>query len=56
MTVDEKEIVIGTLSVEKAPQIMFDLVLEKDFTLSHGWKDGSLYFCGYTAAAEQEYP
>lgn len=56
MTVDEKEMVIGTLSVDKAPQIMFDLVLEKDFTLSHGWKDGSLYFCGYTAAADQGYP
>ncbi|KAL8092529.1 histone deacetylase HDT1-like [Apium graveolens] len=53
MTVDENEMIIGTLSVEKAPQIMFDLVLEKDFTLSHGWKDGSLYFCGYTAAADQ---
>ncbi|KAK1373518.1 Histone deacetylase HDT1 [Heracleum sosnowskyi] len=54
MEVDDKEIVIGTLSVEKAPQIMFDLVLEKDFTLSHGWKDGSLFFCGYTAAADLE--
>lgn len=54
LTVDDKEFVIGTLSIEKAPQIMFDLVLEKDFKLSHGWKDGSLYFCGYTA--EKEYP
>ncbi|KAL1819038.1 hypothetical protein ACET3Z_013907 [Daucus carota] len=52
LQVDDKKYVIGTLSVEKAPQIMFDLVLEKDFTLSHDWKDGSLYFCGYTAAAE----
>uniref|UniRef100_A0A165A9Q3 C2H2-type domain-containing protein n=1 Tax=Daucus carota subsp. sativus TaxID=79200 RepID=A0A165A9Q3_DAUCS len=56
LQVDDKKYVIGTLSAEKAPQIMFDLVLEKDFTLSHDWKDGSLYFCGYTAAAEGEYP
>ncbi|WOG95944.1 hypothetical protein DCAR_0415273 [Daucus carota subsp. sativus] len=54
LQVDDKKYVIGTLSAEKAPQIMFDLVLEKDFTLSHDWKDGSLYFCGYTADESED--
>ncbi|MFS7921714.1 putative histone deacetylase [Helianthus anomalus] len=41
--------VFGTLSSERAPQIIFDLVFEQDLELSHGWKDGSVYFCGYIA-------
>lgn len=53
MTVDGKKFVIGTLSAEKVPQISFDLVLNKDFELSHDWKEGSIYFCGYTA---EQYP
>lgn len=53
MTVEDKKFVIGTLSADKAPQITFDLVLHKDFELSHDWKDGSLYFCGYSA---EQYP
>ncbi|KAL8146453.1 hypothetical protein AgCh_004253 [Apium graveolens] len=49
MTVEDKKFVIGHLSADKFPQISFDLVLDKDFELSHGGKDGSIYFCGYTA-------
>ncbi|KAK1391730.1 NPL domain-containing protein [Heracleum sosnowskyi] len=49
MKVEYKKFVIGTLSADKGPQISFDLVLDKDFELSHDWKDGSIYFCGYTA-------
>lgn len=52
MTVEDKKFVIGTLSADKGPQISFDLVLDKDFVLSHDWKEGSIYFCGYTAEQE----
>ncbi|KAM0024848.1 putative histone deacetylase [Helianthus debilis subsp. tardiflorus] len=49
ININEKEFVVGTLSSERAPQIIFDLVFEQDLELSHGWKDGSVYFCGYIA-------
>lgn len=49
LTVGENSYVIGTLSAEERPQLMFDLVFEKEFELSHGWKNGSVYFIGYTA-------
>ncbi|MCD7460384.1 hypothetical protein HAX54_043417, partial [Datura stramonium] len=49
LTVGENSYVIGTLSAEDRPQLMFDLVFEKEFELSHGWKNGSVYFIGYTA-------
>ncbi|KAF5744812.1 putative Histone deacetylase 2a [Tripterygium wilfordii] len=35
----DKKLVIGTLSSEKFPQVSFDLVFEKEFELSHNWKD-----------------
>ncbi|EXB66237.1 Histone deacetylase HDT1 [Morus notabilis] len=41
--VDDKKFVIGILSSEKFPQISFDLVFEKDFELSHNWKNGNEY-------------
>ncbi|XP_024986019.1 histone deacetylase HDT1-like [Cynara cardunculus var. scolymus] len=46
---NDKKFVVGTLSSERAPQIIFDLVFQQDLELSHGWKDGSVYFCGYVA-------
>ncbi|KAF9587711.1 hypothetical protein IFM89_004688 [Coptis chinensis] len=46
-TVDGKKIVLGTLSTEKCTQITYDLVFDKDFELSHSWKNGSVYFVGY---------
>ncbi|KAL8227207.1 hypothetical protein R6Q57_017039 [Mikania cordata] len=46
---NDEKFVLGNLSSDHAPQIMFDLVFEQDIELSHGWKDGSVYFCGYIA-------
>ncbi|KAK4760573.1 hypothetical protein SAY87_005466 [Trapa incisa] len=34
-----KKLVLGTLSANKFPQISYDLVFEKEFELSHNWKD-----------------
>lgn len=47
--IDNKSFIIGTLSAEARPQLMFDLVFERDFELSHDWKNGSIYFIGYIA-------
>ena len=49
MTINGEKFVVGSLSGEKFPQIAFDLVFEKEFELSHDWKNGSVYFCGYSA-------
>ncbi|KAJ8749954.1 hypothetical protein K2173_013869 [Erythroxylum novogranatense] len=48
---DERKLVLGTLSSENIPQLSFDLVFEKEFELSHNWKNGSVFFCGYKAPA-----
>lgn len=45
--VNGKKLVISTLSHDKCPQVAYDFVFEKDFELSHGWKDGSVFFVGY---------
>ncbi|XP_059306542.1 histone deacetylase HDT1-like [Lycium ferocissimum] len=50
VTIDRKKLVLGTLSSDKLPQQRFDLVFDKDFELSHNWKNGSVYFFGYKAA------
>ncbi|CAN6438663.1 unnamed protein product [Victoria cruziana] len=52
--VDDTKLVIGTLSTEKCTQVSLDLVFEKEFELSHGWKNGSVYFCGYKSIPEDE--
>ncbi|GMP98958.1 hypothetical protein CsSME_00046634 [Camellia sinensis var. sinensis] len=49
VNINGKKLVLGSLSAEKFPQVSFDLVFEKEFELSHDWKDGSVYFCGYSA-------
>ncbi|XP_024983501.1 histone deacetylase HDT1 [Cynara cardunculus var. scolymus] len=49
ITVEEKKLVLGTLHSERLPQQLFDLVFDKDFKLSHNWKNGSVYFYGYKA-------
>ncbi|XP_047322330.1 histone deacetylase HDT1-like [Impatiens glandulifera] len=46
--IDGQKLVLGTLIKEKIPQVNFDLVLHKEFELSHDWKHGDVYFCGYT--------
>ncbi|XP_076887073.1 histone deacetylase HDT1-like [Bidens hawaiensis] len=56
VNINDKKFVVGTLSSERVPQIIFDLVFEQDLELSHGWKDGSVYFCGYIADNPVEYP
>ncbi|XP_076947570.1 histone deacetylase HDT1-like [Bidens hawaiensis] len=47
--VDGKKLVLGTLNSERLPQQLFDLVFDRDFTLSHNWKNGSVFFYGYKA-------
>ncbi|RWR82512.1 histone deacetylase HDT2 [Cinnamomum micranthum f. kanehirae] len=55
--VGDQKIVIGILSSEKCTHMSLDLVFEKEFELSHNWKHGSVYFCGYyTTIGEEEYP
>ncbi|KAL2487230.1 Histone deacetylase HDT1 [Abeliophyllum distichum] len=58
LKVDGKKLVLGTLFTEKLPQQQFDLVFDRDFELSHNWKNGSIYFYGYKASNpfEEEYP
>ncbi|KAG5566595.1 hypothetical protein RHGRI_002225 [Rhododendron griersonianum] len=56
LKINGKMFVVGSLSGEKFPQVSFDLVLEREFELSHDWKNGSVYFCGYTAENPYEYP
>ncbi|GLT82706.1 hypothetical protein SLE2022_010640 [Rubroshorea leprosula] len=51
---DDRKICLGTLSHQNFPQIPFDLVFEKDFLLSHNWKNGSVYFCGYRSPMPEE--
>ncbi|XP_038693009.1 histone deacetylase HDT1-like [Tripterygium wilfordii] len=50
----DQKLVIGTLSSENFPQVSFDLVFEKEFELSHNWKGGSVYFCGYQVPIPEE--
>ncbi|XP_059296453.1 histone deacetylase HDT1-like isoform X2 [Lycium ferocissimum] len=50
VTIDGKKLVLGTLISDKLPQQQFDLVFDKEFELSHNWKNGSVYFFGYKAA------
>ncbi|XP_006481903.1 histone deacetylase HDT1 isoform X1 [Citrus sinensis] len=52
LKVDDKKLVLGTLSAQKFPQFSFDLAIEKDFELSHNWKNGSVYFTGYKLRTE----
>lgn len=53
---DNQKLVLGTLSLAKIPQLSFDLVFEKEFELSHNWKNGSVYFTGYRSVTAEEYP
>ena len=56
MNINGEKFVVGSLSGENFPQVTFDLVFEKEFELSHDWKSGSVYFCGYTADNPFPYP
>ncbi|CAN1252503.1 Histone deacetylase HDT1 [Linum perenne] len=55
--IDGKKLVLGTLSPKKIPQLAFDLAFEREFELSHNWKNGSVYFTGYKSfLPNEEYP
>ncbi|KAM7468296.1 hypothetical protein LguiB_015858 [Lonicera macranthoides] len=56
LNIDGKRLVLGTLNSEKLPQQLFDLVFDRNFELSHSWKNGSVYFYGYKAANHDQYP
>lgn len=51
LIVDHQKFVVGTLTQEKFPQLMGEILLEKGFELSHSWKNGSVYFTGYKVDA-----
>ncbi|RZC70646.1 hypothetical protein C5167_033892 [Papaver somniferum] len=51
-----KKLVVGTLSMDKCPQIQCDLVFEKEFELCHNSKNGSVYFSGYKGFLGPESP
>ncbi|XXG63056.1 hypothetical protein AAC387_Pa05g1324 [Persea americana] len=50
--VNGQKLVLGVLSPDNCTHIPFDLVFEKEFVLSHNWKNGSVYFCGYKSVPE----
>ncbi|XP_058087677.1 histone deacetylase HDT1-like [Magnolia sinica] len=54
VSVGDKKLVLGTLSAEKSAHISFDLIFEREFELSHSWKHGSVYFCGYKSTVPEE--
>ena len=57
--VDDQKLAIGTLSIDKFPQVQFDLVFDKEFELSHTSKTTSVFFSGYKVEQpmeEDEYP
>ncbi|XP_020571482.1 histone deacetylase HDT1-like isoform X2 [Phalaenopsis equestris] len=47
VNINSQKLVLGTLSTYKCAQIQYDLVFEKEFELSHGSKDTSVFFVGY---------
>ncbi|KAK8473603.1 hypothetical protein PHAVU_001G186300 [Phaseolus vulgaris] len=49
-----QKLVLGTLSSDKFPQISYDLIFEKEFELSHSWKNGSVFFTGFKAQSQSE--
>ncbi|CAK8534828.1 unnamed protein product [Lathyrus sativus] len=49
LKVGDQKLVLGTLNREKIPQTTLELVLDKEFELSHSSKTSSVHFCGYNA-------
>ncbi|EES19871.1 hypothetical protein BDA96_09G223500 [Sorghum bicolor] len=52
--VDDQKLAIGTLSIDKFPQVQFDLVFDKEFELSHTSKTTSVFFSGYKVEQPME--
>ncbi|XP_020581485.1 histone deacetylase HDT1-like isoform X2 [Phalaenopsis equestris] len=49
---NDQKLVIGNLSADKCAQIQYDLIFEKEFELSHGSKNSSVFFVGYKRVNE----
>ncbi|PKU82649.1 histone deacetylase HDT2 isoform X2 [Dendrobium catenatum] len=49
---NDQKLVLGTLSTENCAQIQYDIVFEKEFELSHGSKNTSVFFVGYKSIHE----
>ncbi|KAI4382282.1 hypothetical protein MLD38_008263 [Melastoma candidum] len=47
VTLGGQNLVLGSLCPKTIPRLSFELVFDKDFVLSHNWKSGNVYFCGY---------
>ncbi|KAM6595392.1 hypothetical protein CsatA_005916 [Cannabis sativa] len=47
--VGDQKFVLANLSLDKFPQVTFDLVFDQEVELSHNWKNGSIHLCGYQA-------
>ncbi|XP_021654734.2 histone deacetylase HDT1 [Hevea brasiliensis] len=54
LKIDDSKIVLGTLSPQLIPQLSFDLVFEREVEISHNWKNGSVYLCGYKSRLPEE--
>ncbi|OVA04641.1 zinc finger protein [Macleaya cordata] len=54
--IDGQKLVVGTLSADNCTHISYDLVFEKEFELSHSWKNGSIYFCDSDSDLGEDYP
>lgn len=55
--VGDQKLVLGVLS-KTTPQLSIDLVFEKEFEISHNWKNGTVHLMGYKSEMGQpeEYP
>ncbi|XP_062082874.1 histone deacetylase HDT1-like [Humulus lupulus] len=45
----DQKFVLANLSLDKFPQVTFDLVFDQEVEVSHNWKNGSIHLCGYQA-------
>ncbi|KAL6342011.1 hypothetical protein AAG906_038257 [Vitis piasezkii] len=54
LKIDQQKLVLGTLLPANIPQLSFDLVFDKEFELSHNWKNGSVFFMGYKSVLPDE--
>lgn len=58
LKVGDQKFVMGTLSRDKFPQTTLEVILDKEFELSHNSKHCSVHFLGYKAfyPDDEEYP
>ncbi|GAB2227009.1 hypothetical protein Drorol1_Dr00008808 [Drosera rotundifolia] len=53
-TIDGEQRPLGVLTADKFPHLSLGLVFEKEFELSHTWKNGSIHFAGYKLSEEEK--